>query len=353
MSAPERSQWKSHFIFSSNILNKIPDVRSDLENIESKIKDTLTRLPDLDSEALDSADILAPAAVPSADVVKMLMKLAARPMARGGRALGTQPGVRLLPLETFIWGSAANPPQPRTRPDHTLIWVTDGRLNLDYPGMNFVMSPGDLRVVLAGTAFCALPARNARGHVALISPSLTLYADPPFPTIDLAAHVGFHSQQFLSTLTDLAERSRLSDTAALAGSMNLLTQQMSRLGAPRAPTLRTEMPRVDKLLAERFLALAAHRLSACDLVADLAQELGTTAAHLDRSCIAARGRRAIELIYQLRLDKAVTLLRETQVPPAQIATQLGYTSHGHFTRAFVAATGRTPEVFRAQKLSSS
>lgn len=108
--------------------------------------------------------------------------------------------------------------------------------------------------------------------------------------------------------------------------------------------------RHDRALLDRFLAMAAARLDYRGSIADLAGEMGTTTAALDRACIAGRGRRAIEVIHDLRLERAVALLRKTDLGPARIAADLGYSSHAHFTRAFVAATGRTPENFRAQAL---
>ncbi|RNF33755.1 AraC family transcriptional regulator [Paracoccus methylarcula] len=83
-------------------------------------------------------------------------------------------------------------------------------------------------------------------------------------------------------------------------------------------------------------------------IADLAAELGTGTAALDHACQSARGKRAIDLMHEVRLQRAVEMLREGGQSPAQIAKELGYTSHTHFTRSFVAATGQRPETFRDQ-----
>ncbi|WP_256445663.1 helix-turn-helix domain-containing protein [Paracoccus everestensis] len=69
---------------------------------------------------------------------------------------------------------------------------------------------------------------------------------------------------------------------------------------------------------------------------------------LDQACMVARGKRAVEVIHDLKLERAAALLRGTNRPTLHIAADLGYSSHGHFIRAFVAATGRTPDRFRAQ-----
>lgn len=101
-------------------------------------------------------------------------------------------------------------------------------------------------------------------------------------------------------------------------------------------------------MVDRFLALAGGQLGRGQTVADLADAMGITTATLDRACHAARGRRAVDLLNDLRLERAARLLRESRQSPTQIAHDLGYSSLGHFTRAFAAATGRSPEVFRAQ-----
>ncbi|MBK4216960.1 helix-turn-helix transcriptional regulator [Paracoccus caeni] len=350
MSVFERSEWQSGFPFSP-----------------SRLRATGERIPDSSAETNPSGNAPLPprnptyppnsAEVPGDDQdpenahLAAIAKLIARPLARAGRPAGPQPGLRLLPIAAFVWGSPARPPQPRTRPDHTLIWVTEGRMQLDFPRRHHIMRRGDLRLIPAGTAFATLPAPGAEGHVALISAALAGRSSPAFPVEGLSAHIGGHGPQFLATLNDLAAEARAPQTATIACLMNLLSLRLSQLEPERDRIATTPPPLPDRPLVERFLALAATRLGSCDLIAEMAAQLNTTSAALDRACLAARGQRAVELVHRLRLDRAVRVLRETDTLPARIASELGYTSHAHFTRAFVAATGRTPEVFRAQSRS--
>lgn len=104
----------------------------------------------------------------------------------------------------------------------------------------------------------------------------------------------------------------------------------------------------DHPLVERFLALARQSLGHGRTVADLAADLCTTAAALDQVCLATQGQRAIDMIHDLQIECAVHLLRHTMLPGHRIAADLGFSSHAHFVRAFAAATGRRPEVFRVQ-----
>lgn len=104
----------------------------------------------------------------------------------------------------------------------------------------------------------------------------------------------------------------------------------------------------DHTLIEQFLALAGQRLGSNGTVAELAAELHSTTGALDQACMVARGKRAVEVIHDLKLERAAALLRGTNRPTLHITADLGYSSHGHFIRAFVAATGRTLDRFRAQ-----
>ncbi|MDO5646850.1 AraC family transcriptional regulator [Paracoccus sp. (in: a-proteobacteria)] len=252
--------------------------------------------------------------------------------------------LRLLPLQAFVWGSAANPPRPRTRPEHTLIWVTQGRIRLDLPRSGQMLNAGDLRFLPAGTAFAAMPRTDTMGHVLLLPPSLTRATTPLLPDRLLDATVT-DAAALHSNIRELAGQSDPDTRACL---LNLLALRLSRLTPARPADSGSAIWTANRPLVDRFLELARMHIGQCRTIADMAQELGATSAMLDHACIAARGRRAIDLMNDLRLERAAELLRHTPLTPARIAANLGYTSHAHFTRAFVAATGRTPEVFRNQ-----
>lgn len=266
-----------------------------------------------------------------------------QPQARIRRVAPPPGPVRLLPLAAFVWGSRALPPQPRTRADHTLIWVTSGRLHLDFPRRHYPMRPGDLRFIPAGTAFAALPMQGAQGHVALLPADLMASVTAGL-SAGLAASVGPEGSRLLMLLRRMTQIDRAAaagHAAELASCLGGLMQDQPR------PAEQVTAPQ-NRGLVERFLELAGQRLGEGGSLAEMASELRSSMAALDRACIAARGRRAIELIHDLRLEHAAILLRQGSDTPAQIAVRLGYSSHAHFTRAFIAATGRTPEVFRAQ-----
>ena len=332
MSVFEHSQWKNGFPFSPS------SIRAGRR---------------LETNGINAPMIVEPpepplATTPVASPSKEFPEPAGiRPSLREGRPIGRQQGVRLLPLQAFVWGSRANPPQPRTRPDHMLIWVIEGRVQLDFPRHHVKLRTGDLRYIPAGTAFAAVPSAGAKGHVALISTRLAAQAVPPLPERGLAAHVGSHALQLEATLRELAAEAQDSGQGTLLCLMNLLSLRLQQL-APTRPDDAPQPGLPDRPLIDRFLTLARQKLGECRSVAELAAELNSTTLLLDQACLAAHGKRAVELTHDLQLECAIRILRETATPAPRIAADLGYSSHAHFIRAFVAATGRTPEAFRAQ-----
>ncbi|MCZ0961777.1 helix-turn-helix domain-containing protein [Paracoccus benzoatiresistens] len=333
MSAFERSWWKDGFPFSASLIRAGRRLQADDINVPSI----------LDAPPPSSF----PPAVSPAPAQESLVPAAMRPARQGGRPIGRQNGLRLLPLEAFVWGSQSKPPQPRTRPDHVLIWVTEGHVHLDFPREHLRLCAGDLRYIPAGTAFAAAAAEGTRGHVLLLSAPLALQAAPPLPDRVLAAQVGSHAAQLEATLREIGIETPDSGAGTLSCLMNLLSLRLRQLAPARvqdapAPGL------PDRPLIERFMALARERLGEARSVAELAAELGSTTLLLDHACLAAHGKRAVEMIHDLRLECAARMLRETARPTQRIAAELGYSSHAHFTRAFVSATGRTPEAFRVQ-----
>lgn len=105
-------------------------------------------------------------------------------------------------------------------------------------------------------------------------------------------------------------------------------------------------PTAARRLVARYSALLERDFRTGHGVSDFAAELGVTATHLTRSCRAACGRGASELLQERRLFEARRLLSETRAPVKQISAELGFASPAYFTRAFHHKTGKTPSQFR-------
>lgn len=77
-----------------------------------------------------------------------------------------------------------------------------------------------------------------------------------------------------------------------------------------------------------------------------AKHLGTSPRTLQRR-LTARGISFWALVEQSRFEIACALLRDTDVKVQEIATKLGYSSPGGFSRAFARWAGCSPSAFRS------
>lgn len=279
-------------------------------------------------------------------------QIPARPFAE--RPVSRQSGLRLLPAEGFLWGKPGPVPTPRTRGDHTLIWVQEGALRLGFPRGDRVHGAGSLHFIPAGTAFSALPLKELRGHVALISPDIAEAAAAELPNRVTQGRLAQGDADILEMgLHGLANEARGQDAASRAAAachLGLIAVRLHRIASESLPTPSAN-PDPARPLVDRFAELAGREYGRGRTIADLAEALGSDVASLDRACQEARGQSALELIYALRHDRAAELLRDPSRPIGGIAQQLGYASLAHFNRAFQQATGRLPETFRDETLA--
>ncbi|WP_157994890.1 helix-turn-helix domain-containing protein [Paracoccus tegillarcae] len=256
--------------------------------------------------------------------------------------------LKALPLASFVWGGRTPIPQPRTRGEMVLIWVTRGRLKLDFPRRTQQLAAGSL-CFIPGTAFATLPLADCAGQVLLIAPHLTRHLTQEFPARLTEGRVDHDDPALRQLLHDLAVEARRdteNSRAAIECHLGLLALRLQRLEPAARPIERPPASNPDLPLADRFLTLAETRFADGSTIADLAHELGVTTAELDTACQHKHTKRALDLMNELRLQCAAQMLRETSEDPARIARLLGYSGLAHLSRAFVNATGRLPREFR-------
>lgn len=262
-------------------------------------------------------------------------------------------GLRLIPLSGFHWGGATRgltaPAAPRVRGDHVLIRPGSGMVTVQFPRHNHLVSAGRLAFIPAGTAFSLKPPADVAGQALLIPPDW--FRDQPLPRgfrcgLPAPEDAGLLDPAILA-LAEGAARHPGGD-AATRHQLGLIAVALSRLQDRPGPSRQAEDDMAGaRSLAERFLDLAGRELERSQTLAEMARRLGCTQAHLDRACRQSRGRGALDLLYDLRLQSATEALRDSARPIPEIAEELGYAGLGHFMRAFQAATGRTPEAYRA------
>lgn len=301
------------------------------------------------------ARLLPDAGVNSEQIHERTAQLLGKASAELPRRCHASPGrnrplqLKLLPLESFAWGGRTAMPQPRTRGEMTLIWVLQGRLKLDFPRQSHRLGPCSLFFIPAGTAFATLPLAGSVGQVLLITPHLARDLPQPFPDRPTEGRVDHDDPALRQLFHDLMAEARTDGTHARAARechLALLALRLQRLEPAARHIERPTPENPDLPLADRFLALARTRIADNSTIADFAHDLGATTAELDAACRHKHGKRALDLINDIRLRRAVQMMRETQEDPARIARMLGYSSLAHLSRAFVSATGRLPRQFR-------
>lgn len=262
-------------------------------------------------------------------------------------------GLRLLPLASFAWGSRGAAPRPRTSPDHVLLWITAGEMKLEFPREQRILPYDSVQYIPSGTAFSAFPGSNAQGIAVFLSPSIQNDSASIFLNQRLAKAVGDNASELAALIDEIgaeAEKSPL-DPKTLHQPLLALAVLLDNLEPVRQPQHRAAPDTsLHRSLAERFLLEASGQLETGRTVAEIAADLNISTAMLDRACRETYRKRPIELMNELRLRQATDLLRHSNLSVSQIAQKLGYTSLTHFTRSFVASTGRSPEAFRGQSV---
>lgn len=264
-------------------------------------------------------------------------------------------GMQIRRLSEFSWGGAAKglggAAVPRVCPDHLVLWLTTGSIRIALPRQHRILRAGQMTFVPAGTAFSLWHGPVAEGVAVNIPISILRRLGMILPREMVWGTPDLRDQPILhAALPRLAQIGRLPDQASRVAALEPLGQlarALTRLddGPTEEPHPKDD-PRRAKPLSDRYIQLVRRDMGRGLTIADFAQELGVASATLDRACRCCRGRSALDLLYDLRLERAVWLLREGRNPTATVASLVGYVSLSHMNRAFAAATGRGPEAFR-------
>ena len=102
----------------------------------------------------------------------------------------------------------------------------------------------------------------------------------------------------------------------------------------------------DELMAEAQQWLRERAGGTVEMTA-LARELGISRRSLNRRFREATGRAPGRFLQETRVAEATELLRETNLPVAEVASHVGYEDPGHFATLYRRLTGQSPSRYRA------
>ena len=145
--------------------------------------------------------------------------------------------------------------------------------------------------------------------------------------------------QMLHTQEELGERSQDELSLLLTQLLLVMLRQEEVDAATAARETRA---------AQVIRHLHEHYTERIELTA-LAELFYVSRHHLSREFRRHTGTTIISYVNELRVDQARRLLIETELPVAQIATDVGFTTVTHFNRVFQARMSATPLRVRAER----
>lgn len=85
-------------------------------------------------------------------------------------------------------------------------------------------------------------------------------------------------------------------------------------------------------------------------LAEMARTVGLGRSHFGKAFHASFGRSPYQYLHERRVEKAKELLLDDRRTIVDIALDVGFSNHGHFTKVFRKVTGTTPSQFRRDRM---
>jgi AraC-like DNA-binding protein len=171
----------------------------------------------------------------------------------------------------------------------------------------------------------------------------------PFATSPVSAALFFAQRKIFAALSDGGRTTDCAqhEQAALGLVRQVISEALTFWGvctrARRQPRPTCQRRRVQ--IIEQAKAILAQEYSSDLSLADLANTLHRSAAHLSRLFRAATGFKLSDYRQDLRLRRGLLLLEESNLDIGDIAIRVGFASHSHFTSAFNRRFGSNPSQF--------
>lgn len=112
---------------------------------------------------------------------------------------------------------------------------------------------------------------------------------------------------------------------------------------------RSAVPARKRNILKEFEALARKHLLARKPVSEYARLLNVTPKYLSETLKKEGGRTAREIIQELLMLEARSLLLQTELSIAEISHRLGFTDPSHFAKMFRSSVGKTPSAYLKKK----
>jgi len=271
---------------------------------------------------------------------------AEKPLARPKSLLPEPPSApRVIPIARLAQGGRWRVEAMRALSEPCFFWFTRGQGRITMAGSTRGYGPSTAVFLPAGVMHSFEMSTQTHGTAVFFGKGVELTLPHAAQCVRVReSNVQAEITILIDAITRETESGKPGSDRAAQHYLGLLGVVLERQSEAQPSEQRITDPA--RRLAARYTALLERDFRSGHGVADYAAQLGVTATHLTRSCRASCGRAASEMLQERRLYEARRLLSETPTPVKDIASALGFTSAGYFTRAFQAKVGKTPSDFR-------
>ena len=231
------------------------------------------------------------------------------------------------------------------RASHLLIWITRGQGRVLLNGTRRGVGTHNAFSIPPRTLFSLELGRQSSGLVAVVPDGMqvSLPNGPRQLRIRDANAITDLNALFDAAGREAASGQPLSQDALDAHIALMSVWLRRQIAEPEhLPMKLNAAARLSAAFCQRIVT--AHHTG--QTMADYASALDVTPTHLTRSCKAATGRTAADLLTERILYAARVALIETDVPVQDVARHLGFGSAAYFTRFIQQHTAQTPTALR-------
>lgn len=226
-------------------------------------------------------------------------------------------------------------------PFFSFLYLLKGEVLIDIAEKSYLCQSGQMLIIPRNVPFSVRHFKDCRGYEGGFS--IKILKD--------VSHACLHSLQPLfqtssgdeadftvALLNQMLRAFHKKDCSLLASALDLL---ICRMEMPSDP------PR--HAMVNRFLESVFNRNLTIRKVSEYADEFNITPNYLNRLVRNHTGHSAIEWIEISRISQAKSLLREGNLPIAEVAAAVGINDNSYFTRFFKKTEGMTPTQYRERK----
>ncbi len=237
---------------------------------------------------------------------------------------------------------------PRTVPDHNLIYVAQGRPKWIIEGEEVPLRPRDLLIVPPGVKHHAVSMTHrvllASIHVEVTLPAgqdvLAMLAPPRVQRLETDSRL---ERYWRGVLEEWPGRERREAHLRLRSWARLIVIELLADNAARG--LLAYQP-VDPLIT-RILDELQRRIDEAPSLDNLASRSGYSPQHLNRLFNKVLGMTPLQYLAKLRMERAAALIAEGKLTIRGVAERLGFDDPYYFSRAFKQHFGQSPAQYRA------